>query len=89
MAAPRTLRARAWHWRRCLERGEVATLGDIARAEQVTLSFVCRHIWLAYLTPAVLDSLLLQRRACAVPIDKLAATTLLPWTELPAAVFDD
>jgi hypothetical protein len=88
---PRTLRAlaRAWDWRRRLERGEVATLGDIARAEKVTLPFVSRHIRLAYLAPAVLDSLLLQRRTSAVPIDRLAVAALLPWVEQLAAIFDD
>lgn len=87
MADPRIVHA--WDWRRRLERGEVATLGDIARAEKVTLSFVSRHIRLAYLAPAVFDSLLLRRRASAVPIDRLAAAALLPWAEQPAAVFDD
>ena len=91
MADPRTLRAlaRAWDWRRRLERGEVATLGDIARAEKVTLPFVSRHIRLAYLASAVLDSLLLRRRTSAVSIDRLAAVALLPWVEQPATVFDD
>jgi hypothetical protein len=39
MPDPLTLRAiaRAWDWRRRLERGEAATLSDIAQAEQVTL----------------------------------------------------
>jgi hypothetical protein len=48
---PRTLRAiaRAWDWRRRLERGEAATLSDIAQVEQVTLPFVSRYIRLAYL----------------------------------------
>jgi len=54
MADPRTLRtlARAWDWRRRLERGDVATLADIARHEKVTLPFVSRNIRLAYLAPA-------------------------------------
>jgi hypothetical protein len=91
MVDHRTLRAlaRAWDWRRRLERGDVPTLADIARQEKVTLPFVSRHIRLAYLAPSVLDSLLLQRRTCAVPIDRLAAAALLPWVEQPAAVFDN
>jgi hypothetical protein len=90
-ADPRTLRAlaRAWDWRRRLERGEVATLSDIAAAEKVTLPFVSRFIRLAYLSPAVLDRLLLQRRTSAVPIDRLAAAALLPWAEQPGTVFED
>jgi hypothetical protein len=88
---PRTLRAiaRAWGWRRRLERGEAATLSDIAQAEQVTLPFVSRYIRLAYLSPRVLERLLIHRRPCAPPLDKLAAAALLPWTEQPGMVFDD
>lgn len=89
-ADPRTLRAiaRAWDWRRRLERGEATTLSDIARAEQVTLPFVSRYIRLAYLSPAVLEHILLHRRQCAVPLDNLTAATLAPWTEQQSVVFD-
>lgn len=90
MPDPRTLRAiaRAWDWRRQLERGEVATLSDIAQAEQVTLPFVSRTIRLAYLSPTVLERLLIHRRPCALPLDKLAAAALAPWIEQPGMVFD-
>ncbi len=88
---PRTLRAiaRAWDWRRRLERGEAATLSDIAQAEQVTLPFVSRYIRLAYLSPTVLERLLIHRRPSALPLDKLAAAALVPWAEQPRMVFDD
>jgi len=88
---PRTLRAiaRAWDWQRRLERGEAATLSDIAQAEQVTLPFVSRYIRLAYLSPTVLERLLIYRRPSALPLDKLAAAALAPWAEQPGMVFDD
>ncbi|TVR80025.1 MAG: hypothetical protein EA405_11550 [Rhodospirillales bacterium] len=88
---PRTLRAiaRAWDWRRRLERGEAATLSDIASAEQVTLPFVSRYIRLAYLSPRVLERLLIHRHPCALPLDKLAAAALAPWIEQPGMVFED
>lgn len=88
---PRTLRAiaRAWDWRRRLERGEAATLSDIAQAEQVTLPFVSRTIRLAYLSPMVLERLLIYRRPSALPLDKLAAAALAPWAEQSGMVFDD
>jgi len=88
---PRTLRAiaRAWDWRRRLERGEATTLSDIAREEQVTLPFVSRFIRLAYLSPMVLERLLIYRRPSALPLDKLAAVALVPWTEQPGMVSDD
>lgn len=91
MPDPRTLRAiaRAWDWRQRLERGAAATLSDIAQAEQVTLPFVSRFIRLAYLSPVVLDRLLIHRRPCALSLDKLAATALAPWVEQTSAIFDE
>jgi hypothetical protein len=89
-ADPRLLRAiaRAWDWRRRLDRGEVATLSDIADSEHVTVPFVSRFLRLAYLAPEVLEQLLLHRRPCAVSMDKLAAAALLPWGEQSAVAFD-
>jgi hypothetical protein len=88
---PRTLRAvaRAWDWRRRLERGEAATLSDIAQAEQVTPPFVSRTIRLAYLSPTVLEQFLVHRRPSALPLAKLAAAALMPWAEQPGMVFED
>ena len=88
---PRTLRAiaRAWDWRRRLERGEVSTLSDIAQAERVTPPFVSRFIRLAYLSPTILERLLVHRTPNTLPLDKLAAAALAPWAEQPGMVFDD
>lgn len=88
---PPTLRAiaRAWDWRQRLERGEVATLSDIAQAERVTLPFISRLIRLAYLSPTVLERILLYRVPSALPLDELAATALAPWSEQQGMVFED
>ncbi len=88
---PRLLRAiaRAWDWRRQLDRGEVATIKDIAAAEGITDAFVSRFLRLAYLSPDVLERLLINRRACALTLDRLAATALVPWAEQAGAVFDE
>ena len=91
MPDPRTLRAiaRAWDWRRRLEHGDASTLTDIANQERVTVPFVSRFIRLAYLSPAVLERILVYRRPCALSLDKLAATALAPWAEQPGMVFED
>lgn len=88
---PRTLRAiaRAWDWRRRLECGEAATLRDIADAERVTVPYVSRLIRLAFLSPAVLQQLLIHRRPSTVSIDRLSAAALAPWAEQPAMVFGE
>jgi len=88
---PRLLRAiaRAWDWRRRLDRGEAATLKDIADAEGVTVPFISRFLRLAYLSPEVLQRLLIHRHPCALSLDRLAATALVSWVEQPDMVFDE
>lgn len=87
---PRLLRAiaRAWDWRRRPDRGEAATIKVIAIAEGVTVPFVRRFQRPAYLSPDVLEHLLIQRRPCAPPLDRLAAAALVPWLEQAGVVFD-
>ena len=79
--------AKAWSWRRKLERGEVATIQDIAAAEKVTHPYAGRVLRLAYLAPPVLDRLLIQRAAPAMSLKELIAASELPWCEQEEAVF--
>lgn len=88
---PHLLRAiaRAWNWRLQLERGEVATIQDIAAAEKVSERFIGRMLRLAYLSPMVLEKLLLHRRSSAVSIKDLAAAADLPWAEQEKTAFEE
>lgn len=79
--------ARAWSWRRKLEAGQVSTHLDLARDEDVSDRFIGRMLKLAYLAPAVLEKLLLQRCPLAVSIKDLTAVADLPWAEQVAAAF--
>ena len=80
--------ARAWSWRRQLEAGKASTNLDLARAEDVSDRYIGRMIKLAYLAPAVLEKLLLQRCPLAVSIKYLTAVADLPWADQVAAAFD-
>lgn len=86
---PHILRAlgRAWAWRRKLESGEAATIQDIAMTEHVTDRYVSRIMRLAYLSPDVLERLVIWRDPPAVSVNDLIDTTYLPWTEQSALVF--
>jgi len=79
--------AKAWSWRRKLENGEAATIQDIADAEGISDRYVGRILRLAYLAPAVLDKLLIQRVSPALSIKHVTAAAELPWVEQDAAVF--
>jgi len=87
---PHILRAlgRAWAWRRKLESGEAATIHDIAVAENVTDRFVSRMMRLAYLSPDVLERLLLWREPPALSLTDLIKASYLPWAEQMGRVFE-
>jgi hypothetical protein len=86
---PHILKAlgRAWAWRRKLESGEAATVGDIAEAEKVTDRFVSRTMRLAYLSPDVLERLVVWRDPPSVSVIDLIEAVNLPWSEQMAQVF--
>ena len=80
---------RAWAWRRKLESGEASTVGDIARAEKVTDRFVSRTMRLAYLSPEVLERLVVRREPPAISVAELNDATYLPWSGQMDRVFGD
>jgi hypothetical protein len=86
---PHILRAiaKAWSWRRKLDSGQVATIQDIATAEDVTAVYAGRLLKLAYLAPAVLERLLIERRAPAVSVKDMATAADLTWAEQNALLF--
>ncbi|WP_247997069.1 hypothetical protein [Brucella tritici] len=79
--------ARAWNWRRRLDRGEASTIQDIATAERVTDRFVSRVMRLAYLSPDVLEKLLIHRIPPALSLNDLMVVADLPWAEQMETVF--
>ena len=79
---------RAWSWRRKLETGEAATIQDSARAEKVSTQFVGPIIRLAYMSPDVLERLLLWREPPSATLLQLVEATYLPWPEQMGRVFD-
>ena len=87
---PHVLRAiaRAWSWRRQLETGAASTIQDIAAAEKVSDRFVSRMMRLAYLSPEVLEHLVIRRVPPALSLNDLAAIAERPWAEQMDMVFD-
>ena len=87
---PHVLRAlaRAWNWRRQLESGAASTIQDIAAAEKVTDRFVSRMMRLAYLSPEVLEHLVIRRAPPALSLNDLVAVADQPWAEQMEIVFE-
>ena len=88
--SPHVLRAigRAWGWRRRLETGSASTIQDIAATEKVSDRFVGRMMRLAYLSPEVLEHLLIRRIPPALSLNDLVAVAERPWAEQMGIVFD-
>ena len=87
---PHVLRAvaRAWSWRRQLESGAASTIQDIAAAEKLSDRFVSRMMRLAFLSPEVLEQLVIRRVPPALSIVDLMAVAELPWSEQANRVFE-
>ncbi len=87
---PHVLRAiaRAWNWRRQLESGAASTIQDIAAAEKVSDRFVSRIMRLAYLSPEVLEHLVIRRVPPALSLIDLVAVADRPWAEQLNIVFE-
>ena len=79
---------RAWDWRRRLERGDVTTIADLASEEGISDRYVSRVIRLAWLSPSVLERLVLRREPTMLSIFDLCGVAELPWVEQPGRVFD-
>lgn len=80
--------ARAWSWRRRLETGAASTIQDIAAAEKVSDRFVSRMMRLAYLSPEVLEHLVIRREPPALSLNDLVAVSDRPWIEQMQMVFE-
>jgi hypothetical protein len=87
---PHVLRAiaRAWNWRRQLETGTASTIQDIAAAEKLSDRFVSRMLRLAYLSPEVLEHLVIRRAPPSLSLNDLAGVAERPWAEQMDAIFD-
>ena len=61
---------------------------DIAKAEKVSTQFVGPIMRLAYLSPDVLERLLLWREAPSATLLQMVEATYLPWSEQMGWVFE-
>jgi site-specific DNA recombinase len=74
---------RAHRWLAKLTSGEATALGDIARAERVTSSYVARTVHLAFLAPDIVEAMLDGRQPVELTAKRLGRMLPLPldWAE--------
>src|ERR1700726_4056748 len=62
---------RAHRWKAMLESGEYASLTELARAEEINLSYLCRMLRLTLLAPDIAEALLDGKLYCRLQLSDL------------------
>jgi hypothetical protein len=70
--------ARAFRWRRMLEDGRYASIAELARAEKINESYVCRVLRLTLLAPDIVEAIL-DGRQPEVMLPKLMGPLPVGW----------
>ena len=71
--------ARAFRWRRMLEEGRFATLTELAEAEKINRSYVCRVLRLTLLAPYIVEAILDGRQPEAMTLPRLMEPFDVDW----------
>jgi hypothetical protein len=72
---------RAHRWKAMLESGEYASMTDLAQAENINLSYLCRVLRLTLLAPDVTEALLDGRHICKIQLSDLLRPIPVIWAE--------
>jgi len=71
--------ARAFRWRRMLETGRYATVKELAAAEKINASYVCRMLRLTLLTPDIVEAILDGRQPDGITLPELMRGVAVEW----------
>jgi hypothetical protein len=72
---------RAHRWKAMLESGEYASITDLAQAEKINLSYLCRVLRLTLLAPDITEALLDGRHTCKIQLSDLLRPIPVIWVE--------
>ena len=72
--------ARAYRWQRMLERGEYATLRELAKAERLDPAYVSRVFRLTLLAPTCVEAILSGRQSSGTTAKKLMSRLPSEWS---------
>jgi hypothetical protein len=78
--------ARAFRWRELLERGEYATVVEIANAERINESYVSRLLRLTLLAPDILEAILDGGHPPNITLATLMQRLPISWHEQRATI---
>ena len=73
--------ARAYWWRRLIESGEYASVTELAAAEKINQSYVCRILRLTLLAPEIMKAILAGRHRGKMDLAMLMQPFPVDWRE--------
>jgi hypothetical protein len=71
--------ARAFRWKRMFETGNYASLAELAAAEKINASYMCRMLRLTLLAPELVEAILDGRRAASLRLERLLRLAVEAW----------
>jgi hypothetical protein len=77
--------ARAHRWRTKIEEGAYSSVADLAKAENINESYVCRILRLTLLSPKIIEALL-NRRCGNLTVEALTKPLPANWAEQASAL---
>ena len=78
--------ARAFRWRRMLEDGSYSTIKELAAAEKINASYLCRVLRLTLLAPEIVEAILDGRQGDEVTLPGLMRGVAGGWGDQRAAI---
>ena len=78
--------ARAHRWKRLMESGRFASVTELAEAEKINQSYLCRVLRLTLLAPDIVEAILDGRQPAALQMDALLKPMPLEWAAQRAAL---
>jgi hypothetical protein len=73
--------ARAYRWRQAIEDGRFSSITELAAAERINQSYVCRILRLTLLAPAIVNAILNGTQPRALQLDALLKPLPVEWDE--------
>ena len=81
--------ARAFRWRRMMETGRYGTISDLAAAEKIAESYLCRILRLTLLSPEIVEAILDGRQSENLVLPSLTRPIPMKWQDQYPALSDD
>lgn len=73
--------ARAFRWRKLMESGVFASVTELAHAEKINHSYLCRVLRLTLLAPEIVEAILDGRQPLKLQLDRLMKPFPVEWGE--------